>query len=688
MAPPSQFVLVTIKYAKPGTQPPVFLAGSFSSPPWLPQEMQHTTNKDGESEFVKEVLVEEGKEYQYKFRMGTGDWWVLCEDASIVTDDSGNTNNLLSVPQSTEPGRTSAKTSVDLDLNHPIQAPTMGAVNGTSSHTNFNETLNDDIGTPPMSGTPDAAQVAAEVADSAAKLDNGPPSPYVPDEEAGRIGYRRMSSTPIPEVADTAAEVADVAAKLDRPNLSQIEMPSPPMSVEDEELYAPTPEHERVPLFPHECPGPTDKVVKSRASSLRNSSPIVASQSTMDADIDPNDPTLESFPTTREGVYEKIRALETRLPPDESPVTSPAVGRQTERLDLPNPSPRMLAQERSPSLGAIEEEHELDEADRTPSLTETDKQENMGASVSIVGFGNGNGQSSTENRISDTIHKEGSQHTSDNEGIADVTTETEDESTFPEVATNESAKPKTSDENHTSKERPEVATVEERESSISTPEPDDKEKGESPVHENSGTRSADSGEKTTDTQTTTSDIAGDSPDQNVQTRARAPTITIHPATSPQESPEQGISKTSSTTESLNVTVQPVLTPFISNGERQLGHDSKQNEELVASGEGPSITLESATPRASLAPTDSEFSEAQTAGESTSIATSGRSSQLASRKKQRAMTPSPDRPLTPTSIRSNKDDVKSRNFLKAFWRAVFVDWIGGLIASCFGGGRDS
>ena len=38
------------------------------------------------------------------------------------------------------------------------------------------------------------------------------------DEEAGRIGYRRMSQTPIPEVAQTAAEVADVAAVLDKNN--------------------------------------------------------------------------------------------------------------------------------------------------------------------------------------------------------------------------------------------------------------------------------------------------------------------------------------------------------------------------------------------------------------------------------------------------------------------------------------
>ena len=63
--------------------------------------------------------------------------------------------------------------------------------------------------------TPELADVAAEVADSAATLDRDEPTPPISDEEAGRVGFRRMSSTPIPEVAKTAAEVADTAALLE-----------------------------------------------------------------------------------------------------------------------------------------------------------------------------------------------------------------------------------------------------------------------------------------------------------------------------------------------------------------------------------------------------------------------------------------------------------------------------------------
>ena len=85
MASHGRTTSVIIKFAKPGTQPPVYVAGSFSHPEWDPQEMQYTTSDDGEHEYAKEVSVEEGKQYQYKFRMGPGDWWILNEEAPTGT---------------------------------------------------------------------------------------------------------------------------------------------------------------------------------------------------------------------------------------------------------------------------------------------------------------------------------------------------------------------------------------------------------------------------------------------------------------------------------------------------------------------------------------------------------------------------------------------------------------------------
>ena len=72
---------VTITYHKAGTQPPVYVAGSFSDPAWEPQEMKFTTGDDGEKNFEKEVLVEDNTTVQYKFRIGDGDWWALDENA-------------------------------------------------------------------------------------------------------------------------------------------------------------------------------------------------------------------------------------------------------------------------------------------------------------------------------------------------------------------------------------------------------------------------------------------------------------------------------------------------------------------------------------------------------------------------------------------------------------------------------
>jgi len=76
-----KIVRVTVKYSKPGIQPPVYLVGSFSDPAWQPQEMQHTINENGDYEYTKEIQIEEGKDYQYKYRIGAGDWWLLNEDS-------------------------------------------------------------------------------------------------------------------------------------------------------------------------------------------------------------------------------------------------------------------------------------------------------------------------------------------------------------------------------------------------------------------------------------------------------------------------------------------------------------------------------------------------------------------------------------------------------------------------------
>lgn len=71
---PTTFV---IAYSKPGTVPPIFVAGSFTSPPWEPQEL-HRNGGESSGSFSRAFSVDPGT-YQYKFRLGTGDWWVVDE---------------------------------------------------------------------------------------------------------------------------------------------------------------------------------------------------------------------------------------------------------------------------------------------------------------------------------------------------------------------------------------------------------------------------------------------------------------------------------------------------------------------------------------------------------------------------------------------------------------------------------
>lgn len=86
-ASPRKYVVV-ISYTHPGTQPPIYVAGTFTTPKWEPHELHHTAIKakgqgiqDREYEFHGEFEVEEGH-WQYKLRAGLGDWWMLDERAA------------------------------------------------------------------------------------------------------------------------------------------------------------------------------------------------------------------------------------------------------------------------------------------------------------------------------------------------------------------------------------------------------------------------------------------------------------------------------------------------------------------------------------------------------------------------------------------------------------------------------
>lgn len=75
-------VSTVITFRKAEVQPPVFVAGSFTK--WNPLEMKvnqtGTESTPSENEFSYEADLQPG-DYQYKFRLGPGDWWVLDESS-------------------------------------------------------------------------------------------------------------------------------------------------------------------------------------------------------------------------------------------------------------------------------------------------------------------------------------------------------------------------------------------------------------------------------------------------------------------------------------------------------------------------------------------------------------------------------------------------------------------------------
>ncbi|APA15112.1 hypothetical protein SS1G_08690 [Sclerotinia sclerotiorum 1980 UF-70] len=434
-----------------------------------------------------------------------------------------------------------------------------------------------------QSTTPDLANVAAEVADSAALLDETPPTPPMSDKDAGKIGYRRLSNTPIPEVADTAAEVADSAALVDenyKPDAIDLPSPQPDSLLQsfnglDRDLDIETPFEERAPLFAHECNGPPTTEERLEYESTQNRS---AAPEPMFQEFDPNDPSLEPFPNNFNQILQHVRRLSNQLSEDQTDVdgvsvTPVANGNNHTNGDLLTPSPRSLAQESSPSLLPIVEE---------------------------------NAEGEPESKL---------------------------------TALPPSVEKSQSDGNISDEQKIDAA---EQKSELN----DDK----------------------------ASDRAAQEPSQ-------LPTITTPRSSSPQP---QAMTLTEASSK-----LHPVLpalppTPFVENKSLNLTESLQVTPNAETDKDSPSITVQPATPAESVHAKVNKPVSQENAAKTTSFAEENGDSQLRARKQPTSS--APDRSITPSSMRSAGDDAKSRNFLRAFFQVVFVDWIGGLIRKLCGGGR--
>lgn len=81
---------IKITFDSPGACPPVYVAGSFTVREWHPQELNYSVNerKDNKTSeqpsytFFRTFDVPVGT-FQYKFRLGIGDWWVCDSNGEI-----------------------------------------------------------------------------------------------------------------------------------------------------------------------------------------------------------------------------------------------------------------------------------------------------------------------------------------------------------------------------------------------------------------------------------------------------------------------------------------------------------------------------------------------------------------------------------------------------------------------------
>ncbi|KAM0559582.1 hypothetical protein ACHAPJ_004106 [Fusarium lateritium] len=290
---------LTITYKKPGTAPPIFLAGSFSDPQWEPQEMGYTTDQHGEHTFQANVMVEAGQDYQFKLRIGHGDWWVLAENYPTATDDSGNENNVISVPN-----------------------------NSTE------EIAPAGIDTPAIKVDNDTQQTSTSAEADETEEDIG--APLLPHESLGdRPEKEIVEDTEVPLFAH---ESLDESTKDEDPEDTQAPLLAHESLGDDNKDET---DDLKAPLFAHECLGAygfgddEDHDAAPIAGDSPGRHSIAKSKHDKVADIDVNDPTLEKFPSERGSILDAIRTIQTHLGED-----------HTHLDDIPS-SPRVVSSRRT-----------------------------------------------------------------------------------------------------------------------------------------------------------------------------------------------------------------------------------------------------------------------------------------------------------------------------------------------------
>lgn len=382
-------VPVRFTYQKDGTAPPVYVAGTFSNPSWQPFEMDVSLDENGLYTFSKVIDVSVASDIQYKFRIGSGDWWLCNENAEIgkplvlitillpvcysvatiginyvlpVQDDQGNLNNIL---------RISSRPSGKTDL---------------------------------------------EATDSAALFDGG--TPEIPGQ-TGKVDSSPPSESPRGESHEiTDSEVPNTAGKLNAGK-------SAGGDTEPSHPVCPIFSHEHVTI-PEEDDAYEETFQPSESSpddsQLRKNSETRKHEYAQDPDIDLDNPTLERFPSDSASIIATIRRLSTSVDEDrtvpQGAAPSPLVDMKSstdessEPQSLAVPQTRQsLADKKKNSLsGSITSLNSIAEADDEAPATGADKD--------VRDYNEVLGGGVTRHGPATNLHDKGDGPASDDEGIA------------------------------------------------------------------------------------------------------------------------------------------------------------------------------------------------------------------------------------------------------------------------------
>lgn len=587
---------------------------------------------------------------------------------------------------------------------------------------------------------PEVANTAAEVADSAAELDRDNPTPPISDDEAGRIDHKHLSETRIPEVANSADEVADVAATLDKEEDQDLDFGGPPSPLEGPNMDLREGVDYDSPLIPGVDVGPLLSHERRREISDRPSQTVETSidYSVPSKDENHSDNSPPMTPEERRASFDRFQKLQKKFYPNGMTNMSdeePAIYFSTPpQQRLKTPSPHFSAQGRSPSLGSITEEAD-----------EKEEQAEIRALPALSSVTSNATNEHHENEIPKDIgHKDDSMKgdtTSEQSTVETIQLASQlpcvpalrldgmdigDDPASKDAPVEVDSLPRDHKVTHNNITSDGIANSNTaQETVVDTRKNIDLFAGPTQVNAGSSAEDASAEAKSTTPEQTV--LGDDEADKNIKVPEPIHNVEvreIHPDSPPSNPNNISLGGLGAFDPS---TVPAIVTPFVI-GKRELGQDNADGAKgLEGEGGGPKITIVPPTPAPSSTTNGGIFDMMKSTEElvenstenfngsatgandtalkkgkistigfeappksddtakTSSIECDTKTTQLKARKQPKRI-PSPERSITPTSIRSSGKDAKSRNFLKAFWHVVFIDFFGGLLMKCFGGDR--